>query len=100
VLERLIEARGRAVSVESVHARAWGAAPAAGDVSGHVRTVVARLRRKLGHPPVIETIGREGYRIVPAGATTGAGASEPSTRRKRKLIPRYGCVSVTFVPMT
>ena len=61
VLEALLEADGGTVSAEQLLERVWddGIDP----FSNAVRVTIMKLRRKLGEPPVIETIPGEGYRI-------------------------------------
>jgi DNA-binding response OmpR family regulator len=61
VLELLLAARGTAVSPEELLARAWD--EAADPFSNVVKVTVSRLRRKLGDPPIIETVPGAGYRI-------------------------------------
>jgi DNA-binding response OmpR family regulator len=61
VLELLISAGGRVVSAEELLERAWD--EMADPFSTAVKVTVSRLRRKLGDPPVIETVGRAGYRV-------------------------------------
>ena len=61
VLEALIEAGGAAVSPEELLARVWD--ENVDPFSNTVRMTVMTLRRKLGDPPVIETVTRAGYRI-------------------------------------
>jgi len=61
VLELLMAAGGRAVSAEELLERAWD--EMADPFSTAVKVTVSRLRRKLGEPPVIETIAQAGYRI-------------------------------------
>jgi DNA-binding response OmpR family regulator len=61
VLELLMAARGAVVSPEDLLARAWD--QAADPFSNVVKVTVSRLRRKLGDPPVIETVPGAGYRI-------------------------------------
>ena len=61
VLELLMAAGGRAVSAEELLERAWD--EMADPFSTAVKVTVSRLRRKLGDPPVIETIAQAGYRI-------------------------------------
>ncbi len=61
VLELLLGARGAVVSAEELLARAWD--EAADPFSNVVKVTVSRLRRKLGDPPVIETVPGAGYRI-------------------------------------
>jgi DNA-binding response OmpR family regulator len=61
VLELLIAAGGRVVSAEELLERAWD--EMADPFSTAVKVTVSRLRRKLGDPPVIETVAQAGYRI-------------------------------------
>jgi len=61
VLELLMAASGRAVSAEELLERAWD--EMADPFSTAVKVTVSRLRRKLGDPPVIETLAHAGYRI-------------------------------------
>jgi DNA-binding response OmpR family regulator len=61
VLEVLLAAQGRAVSAEELLERVWD--EMADPFTTAVKVTVSRLRRKLGEPPVIETIAQSGYRI-------------------------------------
>jgi DNA-binding response OmpR family regulator len=61
VLELLLAARGAVVSAEELLERAWD--QAADPFTNTVKVTVSRLRRKLGEPPVIETVPYAGYRI-------------------------------------
>ena len=61
VLELLMAADGRVVSAEELLERAWD--EMADPFTTAVKVTVSRLRRKLGDPPVIETVERAGYRI-------------------------------------
>jgi DNA-binding response OmpR family regulator len=61
VLELLLAAQGAVVSPEELLARGWD--EAADPFSNVVKVTVSRLRRKLGDPPVIETVPHAGYRI-------------------------------------
>ena len=61
VLELLMAAGGRVVSAEELLERAWD--EMADPFSTAVKVTVSRLRRKLGDPPVIETVTQAGYRI-------------------------------------
>ena len=63
VLRVLLEADGGVVSSEQLLARVWD--ENVDPCTNVVRVVVMTLRRKLGGPPVIETVTRVGYRIVP-----------------------------------
>jgi DNA-binding response OmpR family regulator len=61
VLEQLLAARGAPVSAEELLERVWD--EAADPFTSTVKVTVSRLRRKLGDPPVIETVPDAGYRI-------------------------------------
>jgi len=61
VLQALVEADGAVVSAEDLLERVWDAN--ADPFSNIVSVTVARLRRKLGSPPVIETVIGSGYRM-------------------------------------
>jgi DNA-binding response OmpR family regulator len=61
VLEQLLSARGAIVSAEELLTRVWD--EAADPFTNTVKVTVSRLRRKLGDPPVIETVPEAGYRI-------------------------------------
>ena len=62
VLEILLGADGAAVSPEELLARAWD--EVADPFSNVVKVTISRLRRKLGDPPLIETVPVAGYRIT------------------------------------
>jgi DNA-binding response OmpR family regulator len=61
VLELLLAAQGRTVSAEELLERVWD--EFADPFTNAVKITISRLRRKLGDPPVIETIAQAGYRI-------------------------------------
>jgi DNA-binding response OmpR family regulator len=61
ILELLLAASGRVVSAEELLERGWD--EMADPFSTAVKVTVSRLRRKLGDPPVIETVAQAGYRI-------------------------------------
>jgi DNA-binding response OmpR family regulator len=61
VLELLLAAHGNVVSAEQLLEHAWD--QAADPFTNTVKVTVSRLRRKLGDPPVIETVPHAGYRI-------------------------------------
>jgi len=63
VLELLLAAQGRVVSAEELLERAWD--EMADPFTSAVKVTVSRLRRKLGEPPVIQTLAQAGYRIPP-----------------------------------
>jgi DNA-binding response OmpR family regulator len=62
VLELLLAADGAVVSAEELLERAWD--EHADPFSTVVKVTISRLRRKLGDPPVIETVPYAGYRIA------------------------------------
>jgi DNA-binding response OmpR family regulator len=70
VLEQLLAARGALVSAEELLERAWD--EAADPFTSTVKVTISRLRRKLGDPPVIETVAQAGYRIPVASAAKDA----------------------------
>ncbi len=61
VLEYLAGANGAAVSAEELLEHVWDAH--ADPFSNTVAVTIARLRRKLGDPPLIETVIGVGYRL-------------------------------------
>jgi DNA-binding response OmpR family regulator len=61
VLEVLLRSAGNAVSTEDLLEQAWDAH--ADPFTNAVRVAVMTLRRKLGDPPVIDTVPRFGYRL-------------------------------------
>ncbi len=60
-LELLLAAQGRVVSAEELLERVWD--EMADPLTTSVKVTISRLRRKLGDPPVIETLNQAGYRI-------------------------------------
>jgi DNA-binding response OmpR family regulator len=61
VLELLLSAQGRVVSAEEILERVWD--EMADPFTSAVKVTMSRLRRKLGDPPVIQTVAQAGYRI-------------------------------------
>jgi DNA-binding response OmpR family regulator len=61
VLELLLAAQDRVVPAEELLLRVWD--EMADPFTTAVKVTVSRLRRKLGDPPVIDTIAQAGYRI-------------------------------------
>ena len=61
VLDVLVAAAGRVVSAEELLDRAWD--DRVDPFTSSVRVTVAGLRRKLGRPPLLETVPGVGYRI-------------------------------------
>jgi DNA-binding response OmpR family regulator len=62
VLEVLLAAQGRVVSAEELLERVWD--EMTDPFSSTVKVTMSRLRRKLGDPPVIETVAQAGYRVL------------------------------------
>jgi DNA-binding response OmpR family regulator len=66
VLETLAAANGRVVSAEELLDRVWD--EETDPFSNIIRVTMMNLRRKLGEPPLIETVVGVGYRLTaPAG---------------------------------
>ena len=61
ILEMLLAADGALVSAEELLEHVWDAH--ADQFSNIVSVTMARLRRKLGNPPLIETVIGKGYRV-------------------------------------
>jgi DNA-binding response OmpR family regulator len=61
VLELLLASQGRVVSAEELLERVWD--EMADPFSSAVKVTMSRLRRKLGQPPLIETVAQAGYRV-------------------------------------
>jgi DNA-binding response OmpR family regulator len=61
VLAELLRADGAVVSTEQLLEKAWD--EHADPFTGVVRLTILKLRRKLGDPPVVETVPGAGYRI-------------------------------------
>src|SRR5437667_3353609 len=61
ILEELAKARGAVVSSEELLERVWDAH--ADPFTTTVRVTVMTLRKKLGDPPLIETVVGAGYRV-------------------------------------
>ena len=61
VLEVLLMAQGRVVSAEELLERVWD--ESADPFTTAVKVTMSRLRRKLGEPPIVETVSQAGYRI-------------------------------------
>jgi DNA-binding response OmpR family regulator len=71
VLEELLKARGAVVSTEELLERVWDANT--DPFTTTVRVTVMTLRKKLGEPPLIETVVGTGYRVPAELAAGGAG---------------------------
>jgi DNA-binding response OmpR family regulator len=61
VLEALLAARGRVVSPEELAESVWD--EQLDPLSNTIRMTVMTLRRKLGEPPLVETVRGSGYRL-------------------------------------
>jgi DNA-binding response OmpR family regulator len=61
VLAELLRADGAAVSAEQLLEKVWD--EFADPFTGAVRLAILKLRRKLGNPPIVETMAGVGYRI-------------------------------------
>jgi DNA-binding response OmpR family regulator len=61
VLHVLMRAQGQAVTTEDLLEQAWD--ENTDPFTNVVRVAVSTLRRKLGDPPVVQTVPRAGYRI-------------------------------------
>jgi DNA-binding response OmpR family regulator len=61
ILESLLAAQGRVVSTEELLDRVWD--ERTDPFTNTVKVTMSRLRRKLGDPPLIETVASAGYRI-------------------------------------
>ncbi|HEX8630581.1 MAG TPA: response regulator transcription factor [Catenuloplanes sp.] len=70
VLEQLVKARGAVVSSEELLERVWDANT--DPFTTTVRVTVMTLRKKVGEPPLIETVVGAGYRVPDPYATGGA----------------------------
>jgi DNA-binding response OmpR family regulator len=68
VLEELVKARGAVVSSEELLERVWDANT--DPFTTTVRVTMNTLRRKLGDPPLIETVVGAGYRVLDAPASS------------------------------
>jgi len=64
VLEALMRARPGLLSAEDLLEKVWD--EHADPFTKTVSVTISRLRRKLGEPPILETVPRVGYRIVDA----------------------------------
>lgn len=69
ILETLLTAQGAVVSSEELLDRVWD--EHADPFTTTVRVTMMTLRRKLGDPPLIDTVVGSGYRIDPAALVAG-----------------------------
>jgi DNA-binding response OmpR family regulator len=63
LLETLLAAEGAPLTAEELLSRVWD--EYTDPFSNVVKVTIARLRRKLGEPPAIETVPGAGYRVRP-----------------------------------
>jgi DNA-binding response OmpR family regulator len=63
VLVELVRAQGAVVSAEDLLSRVWD--ENADPFTNAVRVTMVGLRRKLGDPPLVETLRGAGYRVAP-----------------------------------
>ena len=84
VLEELLKARGAVVSSEELLERVWDANT--DPFTTTVRVTMMTLRKKLGDPPLIETVVGAGYR-VPTGAVGPAHDASTTPARDRAGLP-------------
>jgi DNA-binding response OmpR family regulator len=63
VLEELMAAGGDVVSAETLLEKVWD--EHADPFTNAIRITIGTLRRKLGDPPLIETVTGTGYRMIP-----------------------------------
>jgi DNA-binding response OmpR family regulator len=68
VLEALLQASPAALSAERLLEQAWD--ENANPFTNAVKVTIARLRRKLGEPDIIQTTPGVGYRVIEAPLTT------------------------------
>jgi DNA-binding response OmpR family regulator len=83
ILETLLRRPGWIVSRDAIIESVWGFEFP--DSSNLVEVYVGRLRKKLGEPPLIQTVRGVGYRVQapgppPDGAPEAAEAAEPARR--------------------
>lgn len=64
VLDALVSKRGTAVSKVEIENRVYGRGGKIKPASNCVEVFVARLRKKLSHRDVIQTVRRRGYMVV------------------------------------
>jgi DNA-binding response OmpR family regulator len=74
VLQVLLRAGGQVISAEDLLEQAWD--ENADPFTNSVRVTIMTLRRKLGDPPVVDTVVGAGYRIAPDNTDT-ADAADP-----------------------
>src|SRR5262249_8964715 len=91
VLAELLRAEGGVVSAEQLLEKAWD--EQIDPFTGVVRFTIMMVRRKLGDPPVIETVPRAGSRVPgPPGAAGGrrrSGSGSPCSTPGRSSSPAW-----------
>src|SRR6202162_4976150 len=95
VLELLLAAGGAPVTTRELLARGWDEYV---DRDGSVvKVTISRLRRKLGDPPMIETVPPTGYRISPGRPGFGSRSSTAgsSSARRPRCSRSRTCSSTT-----
>ncbi|MBC7293953.1 MAG: winged helix-turn-helix transcriptional regulator, partial [Thermoleophilia bacterium] len=70
----LLAAEGRVVSAEELLEKVWD--ENTDPFTNVVRVTIMTLRRKLGDPPLIDTIPGVGYRIAASDSATATDTSE------------------------
>ena len=87
VLEVLLRAEGGVVSAEQLLDRAWD--EHADPFTNAVRVTIMTLRKRLGEPPVIETVVGAGYRIDGEATSPLAapGVSHGKPRCRSRSVP-------------
>ena len=81
LLEELLKARGAVVSSEELLERVWDAN--ADPFTTTVRVTMMTLRKKLGDPPLIETVVGAGYRIPAPARSWHEATGGHEARRQR-----------------
>jgi DNA-binding response OmpR family regulator len=76
ILETLLAAQGAVVSSEELLERVWD--EHADPFTTTVRVTMMTLRRKLGEPPIIDTVVGAGYRIDPGGEPVAVASDDAS----------------------
>lgn len=76
ILETLMTAAGAVVSSEELLDRVWD--ETADPFTTTVRVTMMTLRRKLGEPPIIDTVVGSGYRIDPSAFPDDSGERQPA----------------------
>ena len=88
VLELLLAAQGRVVSAEELLERAWD--EMADPFTSAVKVTISRLRRKLGEPPVIETLAQAATGSRRDGANGKTQRAAAADLAVRGVVPGFG----------